>query len=321
MFVLGIQGSPRRKGNTSILLSSFLAEAERLGSEVYNLEVSGKKINPCTGCGECESKGLCVIDDDMMEVYHLLRRADIIVMATPIFFYSVPAQLKALIDRSQAMWSRKYIHKLNDPTQKWRIGFLLSLGATKGKNLFEGVTLTTKYFFDAVGARYCGSLTFRQIEEPRGIKKHPTALRDAKEKASTLVSPIVDRKKVLFVCRENSCRSQMASAFTQYYAGDRIEAESAGSKPAEKVNDLMVEVMKEKGIDMAFRRPQSVADVAKYMKPDFIVTMGCEEACPFFPDASNQDWNLPDPAEKPIAFMREIRDDIETRVRDFIKTV
>lgn len=321
MFVLGIQGSPRRKGNTSILLSSFLAEAERLGSEVYNLEVSGKKINPCTGCGKCESKGLCVIDDDMIEVYHLLRRADIIVMAAPIFFYSVPAQLKALIDRSQTMWSRKYIHKLDDPGQKWRIGFLLSLGATKGKNLFEGVTLTTKYFFDAVGARYSGSLTFRQIEEPGGIKKHPTALRDAKEEASTLVRPFLDRKKLLFVCKENSCRSQMAIAFAQYYAGDRIEAESGGTKPAEKVNDLMVEVMQEKGIDMAFRRTKSVVNVTRYMKPDFIVTMGCEEACPFFPDVSSQDWNLPDPAEKPIAFMREIRDDIETRVRNFIKTV
>jgi len=321
MFILGLQGSPLKNGNTSILLSSFLEEAERLGSQVYNLEVCDKEIAPCQGCRFCEKKGYCAINDDMEEICFLLRRADIIVMATPIFFYGVPSQLKALIDRSQTMWSRKYIHRLNDPGQKWRVGFLLSLGATKGKNLFEGVSLTARYFFDAIGAQYSGSLTFRQIEEPGAIKAHPTALKEAKEKAAILIRPFLDRKKVLFVCKENSCRSQMASAFTRYYAGDRIEVESASSEPAEKVNDLMVEVMKEKGIDMAFRRPQSIINAARYMKPDLIITMGCEEACPFFSDSPNQDWNLPDPADKTVAFMRDVRDDIEQRVKKLIETL
>lgn len=319
MFVLGLQGSPRVKGNTSLLLSSFLMEAERLGAQTQHLDVAKQNITPCQECGVCEEKGFCPIDDDMQEVYPLLRRADIIVMATPIFFYGATAQLKAPIDRSQALWSRRYSLKLTDPGMKWRRGFLLAVGATKGKNLFEGVELTAKYFFDAVGANFEGSLTYRHIEASGDIKSHPTALADAKEKAGILVTPFLNRKKVLFVCTENACRSQMASAFAQYHAGDRIEAISAGSAPAPEINPLMEEVMIEKGIDMAFRRPRSLDDAAKVGAPDLIISMGCKDACPFFPGVRNIEWELEDPAEKPISFMRETRDEIEKRVLELIE--
>lgn len=321
MFILGLQGSPRKKGNTSTLLASFMAEAERLGACTHTIEAAQKKIRPCIGCGHCEKYGFCVIKDEMADVYGLLRRADLIVMAAPIFFYNVPAQLKALIDRSQTLWSRRYVHKINDPGQKWRTGIFLAVGATKGKNLFEGVTLTAKYFYDAVGARFDGSLTFRQIEEAGAIAQHPTALEDAKEKASLLAKPFLARKKILFFSRENSCRSQMASAFAQHLAGDKIEVESTGSSPAEEVNEVMVQAMHEKGIDMAFRKPKSTADVVSSMTPDLIVSMGCEKECPLFPDAPYEDWALPDPADKPIGSMREIRDTIEERVKSFIAGV
>jgi len=256
MFVLGIQGSPRKQGNSSILLTAFLKEAKRLGAQTYTLEITNKKIQPCRGCGACERQGFCVLKDDMQAIYPLLWKADVIVVATPMFFYSVPAQLKALIDRCQTLWARKYVLKLADPGQQCRKGFMLSVGATKGKNLFAGAILTMRYFFDAVGARYEGSLTYRNIENPGDIKKHPTALSDITKKAGLLVKPFLKRKNILFVCKENSCRSQIAQAFARYYAGDKIEAESAGTKPAKKIIDVMIKVMKEKGIDMAFRRPR-----------------------------------------------------------------
>ncbi|MCJ7683885.1 MAG: NAD(P)H-dependent oxidoreductase [Desulfobacteraceae bacterium] len=318
MFVLGLQGSPRVKGNTSILLSTFLGEAERLGARTEYLDVAKRNISPCQECGVCEQKGFCPIDDDMQEVYLLLRHADLIVIATPVFFYGVTAQLKALIDRSQALWSRRYVLGLTDPGRGWRKGFLLAVGATKGKNLFEGVNLTAKYFFDAVGASFDGTLAFNQIEGSGDITKHPTALGDAKEKARTLVAPFLDRKKVLFVCTENACRSQMASAFAQHHAGDRIEAISAGSAPAKEINPLMIEVMAEKDIDMAFRKPKTISAVAGHGKPDLIISMGCGDACPLFPDVPNEEWNLEDPAGKPISLMREIRDDIEKRVIELV---
>lgn len=321
MFVLGLQGSPRNKGNTSILLSTFLTEAERLGAHTKHLDVARKSISPCQECGTCEKEGYCPIDDDMQQIYTLLWQADIIVMATPIFFYGPTAQMKALIDRSQALWARKYVHKLVDPGRKWRRGFLLSLGATKGKNLFDGVSLTAKYFFDAVGASFDGSLTFRQIEGRGEIAEHPTALLDAKEKARSLVIPLLNRKRILFLCTENACRSQMASAFTQYHGGGEIEVESAGSAPAEEINPLMEEVMREKGLDMAFRKPKSIGEAARSGAPELIISMGCEEACPLFPGVPNQEWSVPDPAGKPIELMRRIREEIEERVRSLIEEV
>ena len=318
MFVLGLQGSPRIKGNTRVLLSSFLAEAERLGANTKNLDVARMNISPCKECGTCEKKGFCPIDDDMQQVYPLLRKADIIVMATPIFFYGPTAQMKTLIDRSQALWSLRYVFRVMDPGRKWRKGFLLSVGATKGKNLFEGTTLMAKYFFDAVGASFEGALTYKQIEGPKDIKKHPTALIEVKEKAKALVIPFLNRKKVLFVCTENACRSQMASAFAQYHAGDTLEVESAGSEPAEEINPLMEKAMKEKGIDMAYRKPKSLEEVVPFGKPDLIVSMGCRDVCPQFPDVPNEEWNVPDPSGKSIEFIRQIRDDIEERVRKLI---
>jgi len=321
MFVLGLQGSPRISGNTALLLSAFLDEAKRLGAQPELVHVSKKKITPCQECGTCEKKGFCPIDDDMQEIYPLLRKADTIVMATPIFFYGPTAQMKAVIDRSQALWSRKYTLGLEDPGRKWRQGCLLAVGATRGKNLFEGTVLTAKYFFDAVGARFEGSLGYRQIEHSGDIKTHPTALNEAAEKARELITPGLNRKKLLFVGTENACQSQMAAAFAQIHAGDRVESISAGTIPAAEVDPLMVTVMAEKGVDMAFRRPVSVRDISASGKPDRVVCMGCKDAGCLFPGRSMEQWDLEDRPGKAISFMRQIRDTVEQRVVNLLKTV
>jgi protein-tyrosine-phosphatase len=254
------------------------------------------------------------------EIYPLLRRAERIVMATPIFFYGVPAQLKALIDRCQVLWARRYRLKLHDPAAHQRRGFLLALGATKGKNLFEGVSLTARYFFDAIDAEFDGSLTYRQMEEPGDMAAHPTVLQDVRQEAARLIGPCRDRTPVVFACRENACRSQMAAAFAQYLAGDTIEALSAGSTPARQINPLMVEVMAEKGLDLAFRTPHALDDILTKVTPRLLITMGCGEACPFIPGMKRIDWDLPDPAGQPIEFMRKVRDDIEGRVKELMRS-
>lgn len=318
MFLIGLQGSPRKDGNTSILLDSFLNEAKDSGARICKIEVTDEEITPCKECGTCEREGFCPINDNMQRIYPLLRQADLVVMATPIFFYGPTAQMKALIDRSQALWSRRYIHKLTDPGQRWRKGFLLALGATKGQNLFEGTTLTAKYFFDAIGADFEGSLTYRKIEKPGDIEKHPTAITDTKEKARKLIEPGINRRKFLFICRENACRSQIAGAFARYYLGDRVESEDAGSMPADNINPVMEEVMKEKGIDMSYRKPKSIEDALDKIDPDTVISMGCGDECPYLPGIKLQEWDLPDPSDKPIAYMRKIRDEIEERVRNLV---
>jgi arsenate reductase len=319
MLVLGLLGSPRKKGNTNFLLSTFLEAAKKKGARTLTIDVTKKNILPCKEYTVCEKKGFCPIDDDVREeIYPLLRRADVVVVATPIFFYNMTAQLKALVDRCQMFWARKYKLKLKDPGANMRRGFLLSVGATKGKNLFEGLQLTTQYFFDAIWAKFEGSLTYRGIEGPTDMARFPTVLEDVAKAVDSTLAPFLGRKKVLFACRENACRSQMASAFAQFAAGDKLEVMNAGSEPAEEINPDMVSVMHEKGIDMGFRVPQSFDAALSYDKPDYIITMGCKEECPLVPGARMLEWDLPDPAGKPMEIMRSVRDDLEKRVQDLI---
>jgi multimeric flavodoxin WrbA/protein-tyrosine-phosphatase len=300
-----------------------MKEAEEFGARTHVIEVDKKNIVPCKGCGFCEKNGYCITQDDDMayEIYSLLRKADVIVAASPIYFYNVTAQLKALIDRSQTLWSRKYRLNIEDPGGKMRRGFLLSLGATKGKNLFEGVKLTAQYFFDAVAASYEGSLTYWRIEHRGDLEKHPTMHEEVRDAVARLLKPFLSRKKILFVCRENACRSQMAAAFTQYLAGDKIEALSSGSEPADEINPDMVKAMQEKGIDMAFRKTRSLNQAISELQPDMIISMGCQEECPLRPGVQIQDWNLPDPAGKSMAFMRNVRDEIENRAKNLVSSI
>jgi multimeric flavodoxin WrbA len=319
MLVLCLEGSPRKKGNTKYLASAFLDEVQKLGGQTKLVHVTQKNIVPCKELVVCEKKGYCPIDDDMQhEIYPLLRQAEVVILASPIFFFNMTAQLKALVDRCQTFWARKYIFKLADPGKKMRRGYVLSVGASRGKSLFDGIELTAKYFFDAIGAGYEGSLTYRGIEGPKDMAGHPTVIEEVKNAVANLLQPYLGRKKILFACRENACRSQMASAFAQYHAGDKLEVLNGGSEPASEINRDMVAVMQEKGIDMAFRLPQNLEEAISENTPEAIITMGCREQCPVVPGARMLDWDLPDPVGKPIEFMRDIRDEIEERVQNLI---
>ncbi|MFZ0135203.1 MAG: NAD(P)H-dependent oxidoreductase [Desulfobacterales bacterium] len=320
MLVLGLQGSPRKKGNTRFLLSTLLEEAERLGARTRTIEIASRNILPCKELVVCEKKGFCPIDDDMKsDIYACLREADVILLASPVFFYNVTAQLKALIDRCQMFWARKYRLKLSDPARKYRRGFLLAAGATRGRNLFEGMKLTAQYFFDAVGAEFAGSLTYHGIEGPQDMQNHATVREDIKKAARDLLEPLSARQKVLFACRENACRSQMAGAFAQALAGDRLDVATGGSRPAASVDPTMVAVMQEKQIDMAYRRPQSIDAALENGPPRTIVTMGCAETCPQVPGARILEWDLPDPSGQDLDGMRAVRDRIEENVKKFVQ--
>ncbi len=179
MLVLGISGSPRRGGNTDELLAAFLTEARALGAETKEIIPASLKIKPCIECRTCEKTGFCALDDDMQQVYGLMWAADVIAVASPIFFYSVTAYLKAVIDRTQCLWARRHLFKLTDPGAHWRKGLFLSVGATRGEKLFDGAALTMKYFFDALDMVFYKSLLYREIDEKGEILRHPTALAEA----------------------------------------------------------------------------------------------------------------------------------------------
>jgi multimeric flavodoxin WrbA len=322
MLILGLQGSPRKKGNTNFLLSTFLQAAERRGAVTRAIQVVERNILPCKEYVVCEKKGYCPIDDDMAsEIYGRLRQAEVVVLASPIFFYNMTSQLKALVDRCQTFWARKYRLKMSDPLKSTRRGYLLSVGATKGKNLFEGLQLTAKYFFDAIDARYEGSLVYRGIEGAKDLANHPTAREEVEQAVEALMAPYASRKKVLFLCRQNAGRSQMAGAFAQHLAGDKLDVATAGSQPAEKLNPDMVSAMAEKKIDLAFRTPQGLEAALANGRPDAIVTMGCGEECPVVHGALRQEWDVPDPSGQPMETMRQARDEIESRVKQLIATL
>jgi multimeric flavodoxin WrbA len=178
--VLGIMGSPRLKGNTDLLLDEALRGAQSQGVEVGRLIVDKLKISPCREYYGCLKDGNCVIRDDMDEVYAKLMDADRVIIASPIFFYGLTSQIKALIDRCQALWTRKYILKQDLP-EAGRKGAFIAVGATKGRQLFDGSILTVKYFFQAIGVSYVDELLVRGVDKKGEIKQHPTALSDAFE--------------------------------------------------------------------------------------------------------------------------------------------
>jgi arsenate reductase len=178
--------------------------------------------------------------------------------------------------------------------------------------------LTAKYFFDGVAAKYAGSLTFRGIEKRGEILKQPGLEEDITRSADQLVEGLTGRRKVLFACRENACRSQMAAAFARLYAGDRLDVACAGSSPSPQVNPMMVESMQALGIDMAFRATQSIADAIGQQAPDEIITMGCAERCPVVPGARQQEWDLPDPAGQSMQVMDQVRDRIDAQVKQYV---
>ena len=121
------------------------------------------------------------------------------------------------------------------------------------------------------------------------------------------------KPSVLFVCVHNAGRSQMAAGWLRELAGDRVEVRSAGSMPADQINPVAVQAMREVGIDITAEQPK-VLTTAAVQGSDVVITMGCGDACPFFPGKRYEDWKLDDPAGQGIEAVRPIRDDIKARI-------
>lgn len=129
------------------------------------------------------------------------------------------------------------------------------------------------------------------------------------------------KKKLLFVCVENSNRSQMAEAFARLHGHETVEAFSAGSAPSGKINPRAVSAMSELGYDLSPHQSKSLEDVSRHAPFDVVVTMGCGDACPWMPAAHTEDWALPDPRDMPPAKFREVRDEIERRVKRLLASL
>ena len=194
--ILAVYGSPRRKGNTALLLKRAVEGALEAGVGVEEVVLRDLKMSPCLEIYGCRKTGRCVIKDDFQQLHDQMHACKGLMLASPIFFYSLSAHTKILIDRCQSLWVKKYwIDKI--PYGQWvpkRKGFFISLGATKGKKLFDGALLTVKYFFDVLDMELWNSLLYRGLDFEGDVLAHPEYLEEAykmgKEFATSLETEV-----------------------------------------------------------------------------------------------------------------------------------
>ena len=180
MRVLGISTSPRIKGNSDLLLRRTLAGAESASADAEYVHLSDYKIGPCIECNACYTTGQCKVRDDYQVLLKKILDADRLIFATPIFFMSVCAQAKNLIDRGQCLWALKYVLKKTSPTfgRDCR-AMVIAVGGSKSRKQFESIRLTMKTYFDVLDFRYFANLFVDRVDDRGEIEGHPSALDQA----------------------------------------------------------------------------------------------------------------------------------------------
>ena len=196
--ITAVYGSPRRKGNTALLLKNAVEGAREGGAQVEEIVLRDLKLSPCLEIYGCKTSGQCAIKDDFGKVIEQVTASDALMIASPIFFYGVSAHTKILIDRCQSLWIKKYWidkHPFTAKSVYSKKGLFISVGATKGKKLFDGALLTVKYFFDVLDMALWKSLLYRGIDMEGDILKFPNYLDTAREAGRELAELIISEQK------------------------------------------------------------------------------------------------------------------------------
>jgi multimeric flavodoxin WrbA len=189
MKIIAFLGSPRKDGNTELLLNEAIRGIESAGETVRTFSLNLMKIQPCQDCGGCEQSGICILDDDMNALYGEIRTADRIILASPIFFFALSAQSKILVDRCQSFWCEKYLLKKPIPEgPHGRKGLLLLVGGMKKEIGIECGDASAKAFFRTISVKEHKVLGFLGVDAKGAIKDHATALQEAFEAGKALVN-------------------------------------------------------------------------------------------------------------------------------------
>jgi len=188
--VLGIACSPRAGGNSDLLVEKALAGAESAGAVVELIALRDLTVGPCEECDACFTSGECPLDDDFPKVLEKLLACDRLIVATPVFFMSVTAYAKMLIERCQCLWARKYVLRqpLFPDQQRDRRTMLISVAGTKSEQMFDCVELTVKYWLDVLEMKHVSSLFVNQVDARGDILKHPSALEEAFRLGQSLIT-------------------------------------------------------------------------------------------------------------------------------------
>jgi len=190
--ILALYGSPRKRGNTSVLLERAVRGALDGGASVEEIFLRDLSISPCLEIYACRKAGRCSIRDDFDPLRDKLLSCDALMLASPIFFYSVSAHTKIFMDRCQEFWSKKYLidqapFGLRTPTRK---ALFVSAGATRGSKLFDGVLLPMRYFLDTLDMELWESLLYRGRDGPSDVLDHPEYMEETYRMGKELAGAI-----------------------------------------------------------------------------------------------------------------------------------
>jgi multimeric flavodoxin WrbA len=174
--VVGISGSPRKGGNTDSLLEKALEGASLEGSFVEKIFLDDLSVGPCRECGDCYKSGACAFRDDMRQVYDSIRRADSILIASPVFFGTVTAQLKVVIDRCNCLWTAKHILKKRPLPKKKRRGYFLSAAASTTRKQFIDARKVVRNLFATLDIEYAGELFCGGFEDKGAVRADRKAM-------------------------------------------------------------------------------------------------------------------------------------------------
>jgi NAD(P)H-dependent FMN reductase len=181
LHVLGISMSPRRTSNSDALLAEALHGAEGDGASTEHVRLREMNVAPCRACEACAKTGECIVQDDFQGLRQKILRADRLVVATPVHFMGVAAAGKALIDRCQSLWSKKY--RLREPLfpegERDRRALIIVVGGSKVERMFDGIRLVMRFWLDALEMGYFANLFVRCVDAPGAVRDNATIMGEA----------------------------------------------------------------------------------------------------------------------------------------------
>ncbi len=193
--VLGISTSPRANSNSDLLLKQALAGAQSAGAQTEYIRLCDLNIAACIECNSCYETGKCKIEDDYQMLSAKMLDADRLIFATPVFFMTVCAQAKMLIDRCQCLWAHKVILKKPlSSAGRDRRAMVIAVGGSKSKKMFDSIRLTMSSFFEVLDMNYALNLFVNNVDAAGDIEKHPTAMNQAYHLGSQLTAIEQDSK-------------------------------------------------------------------------------------------------------------------------------
>ena len=195
--VLGLSTSPRVDSNSDLLLRQALAGAQSAGALTEYIRLSDLSIAPCSECNRCYTTGICIIEDDYQSLSEKLLNTDRLIFATPVFFMTVCAQAKTLIDRAQCHWAQKYVLKKQLAGKHDRRAMVITVGGSKSTKMFDNIRSTMKPYFDVLQMQYVANLFVNKVSDAGQIQKHTAAFAEAFRLGKDLVTAPKPPEKTL----------------------------------------------------------------------------------------------------------------------------